>query len=170
MPYLTQNLAHLEASSHKIFQTSQNFQTILQRILWRNKHKSHFLMFITNFLHLNKGFWLFWGSSKVIFVKNLTEFYQISLKTLPYLTDFSPQLMACMKYLHLISSYCGHTIIQLLTIEALNMMWYQPEKTNIDQGDFIHAINLWDRANFYGSYDKILRDFHKNRFGAHPKQ
>ena len=29
--------------------------------------------------------------------KNLTEFYQISLKNLPYLTDFSPQLMACMR-------------------------------------------------------------------------
>ena len=30
------------------------------------------------------------------FCKNLTEFYQISLKNLPYLTDFSPHLMACM--------------------------------------------------------------------------
>ena len=29
------------------------------------------------------------------FCKNLTEFYQISLKNLPYLTDFSPQLTAC---------------------------------------------------------------------------
>ena len=100
MPYLTlwdkisQNLAHLEANSHKIFQISQNFQTILQ-ILWRNKHKSHFVVFITSFLHLNKGFWLFWGSSKVFFVK-ISQFYQISLKNLPYLTDFSPQLMACM--------------------------------------------------------------------------
>ena len=28
--------------------------------------------------------------------KNLTESYQISLKYLPYLTDFSSQLMACM--------------------------------------------------------------------------
>ena len=42
MPYLTlwdkisQDLAHLEASSHKIFQISQNFQIILQHILWRN--------------------------------------------------------------------------------------------------------------------------------------
>ena len=73
MPYLTlwdkisQNLAHLEANSHKIFQISQNIQTILQHILWRNKHKSYFILFITVFLHLNKGFWLFWGSSKVIF-------------------------------------------------------------------------------------------------------
>ena len=28
--------------------------------------------------------------------KSLTEFYQISLKILPHLTDFSSQLMACM--------------------------------------------------------------------------
>ena len=45
MPYLTLwdiihlNLNHLEANSHKIFQISQKFQTILQHILWRNKHK-----------------------------------------------------------------------------------------------------------------------------------
>ena len=32
----------------------------------------------------------------MMFVKNFTEFYQISLKVLPDLTDFSPQLMACM--------------------------------------------------------------------------
>ena len=51
MPYLTlwdkisQNLAHVEAISYKIFQISQNFQTILQHILWRNKHKSRFVVF-----------------------------------------------------------------------------------------------------------------------------
>ena len=33
----------------------------------------------------------------MFFCKNLTEFYQISLKNLPYPTDFSPQFMACMK-------------------------------------------------------------------------
>ena len=95
---ISQNLTHLEANSHKIFQTSQNFQTILQHILWRNKHKSHFVLFITVFWHLNKGFWLFWGSSKSDFCKNLPEFYQISHKNLPDLTDFSPQLMACMQF------------------------------------------------------------------------
>ena len=31
------------------------------------------------------------------FCKNLTEFNQISLKILPYVTDVSPQLMACMR-------------------------------------------------------------------------
>ena len=45
MPYLTlwdqisQNLAHL--ASYKSFQISQNFQTVSQHILWRNKRKSH---------------------------------------------------------------------------------------------------------------------------------
>ena len=55
---ISQNLAHLEANSHKLL-------TIL-------------------------------GELQSDFYKNLTEFYQISLKNLPYLTDFSPQLMACM--------------------------------------------------------------------------
>ena len=85
MPYLTlwdkisQNLAHLEANFHKIIQ-SQNFQTILQHILWRNKHKSHLVVFITSFLHLNKGFWLLWGSFKVIFVKISQNFIKSHLK------------------------------------------------------------------------------------------
>ena len=56
---ISQNLAHQEANSHKIYKISQNFQTILQHILWRKKHKPHFVVFITTFLHLDKGFWLF---------------------------------------------------------------------------------------------------------------
>ena len=35
------------------------------------------------------------GSFKVMFVK-ISEFYQIALRNVPYLTDFSPQLMECM--------------------------------------------------------------------------
>ena len=81
-PYLTlwnkisQNLAHLEAIPMRFIRPSYN------TFLWRIKHtcKSHFVVFLTSFLHLNKGFWLFWGSSKVIFIKHLTEFYQISIK------------------------------------------------------------------------------------------
>ena len=84
MPYLTvwdrisQNLVHLEDNSHKIVQLSQNFHTILQHILWRNKHKSHFVVFITSFLHLNKAFWLLLGCSKVIFVKISQDFFALS--------------------------------------------------------------------------------------------
>ena len=37
------------------------------------------------------------GELQSDFCKNPTEFYQISLKNLPDLTDFSPQLMACMQ-------------------------------------------------------------------------
>ena len=36
------------------------------------------------------------GELQSDFCKNLTEFYQISLKIFPNLTDFSPQLMAYM--------------------------------------------------------------------------
>ena len=43
-----------------------------------------------------KAFWLLWGELQSDFSDNLTEFYQISLKILVYLTDFSPQFMACM--------------------------------------------------------------------------
>ena len=36
------------------------------------------------------------GEPQSDFYENLTEFYQISLKILVYLTDFSPQFMALM--------------------------------------------------------------------------
>ena len=59
---------------------SLNFQTFLQHILWRNKQTSHFVVFITNFIHYDKGFWLFWRSFKVIFVKISQNFIKSHLK------------------------------------------------------------------------------------------
>ena len=53
-------------------------------------------MSVRGLLKLNKGNKIYLGSLKAVFCKSLTEFYQISLKILPYLTDFSSQLMACM--------------------------------------------------------------------------
>ena len=73
--YHTCHFSHCEIKSRRIWPIwkpvpiTHNFQTILEHILWRNKHKSYIIVFITSLLHLNKSFWLFWGSSKVIFVK-----------------------------------------------------------------------------------------------------
>ena len=57
-------------------------------------------MLITSFLHENKSFSdiFFGGRGRLLFdfCETLTVLYQISLKSLVYLTDFSPQLMACM--------------------------------------------------------------------------
>ena len=84
MPYLTmwdkisQNLAHLKANAHKIFKSHRIFMTLLQLILWRNKHRSLFIVFVISFLHLNKGFWLLWRSSKVIFVKISQNFANLT--------------------------------------------------------------------------------------------
>ena len=36
---------------------------------------------------------------------------------------------------------CSGDIIQLLTIEALDMMWYRPQNTNIDRGGRYHIIS-----------------------------
>ena len=52
-------------------------------------------MSVRSLLKLNKGNKIYLGSFKAIFCDSLTEFYQISLKILPNLTDFSSQLMAC---------------------------------------------------------------------------
>ena len=73
MPYLTlwdkisQNLAHLEANSHKIFKTHRIFRPSYN-IFYEEINIQHFVVFITNFIHYNKGFGLFWGSFQVIFI------------------------------------------------------------------------------------------------------
>ena len=59
-----------------------------------------------------KDFRLCLGSSKEMF-KKISEFCQISLKILPYLTDFSPQLMACMDVtviFHFPMNTCGYSL------------------------------------------------------------
>ena len=155
MPYLTlwdkisHNLAHLEAifKSHRIFRPSKIF---IQHILWWNKHKSHFVVFITSFLHLNKGFWLLCGSSKVIFVK-ISEFYQISLKNWPHHTDFSPQHMACMKYLIFHSLFSERLFLlsyKLLTYIVMKaetktaVGWLSLTQVNLIGGA---KANLWEK-------------------------
>ena len=75
-----------------------------------------------------------------MFVKNLTEYYQISLKNLPYLTDFIPQLM------HVCDCVCYHEIKGTEDIVKLQEdtdclgcwarkwgMRFQPVKCNIMQ-------------------------------------
>ena len=86
MPYLTlwdrisQNLDHLEGNSHKKIRISQNFQTIIQQILWRNKHKSHTIVVFTSSVHEIKDFRLYLGSSKVMFKKISQNFVKSPLK------------------------------------------------------------------------------------------
>ena len=53
-------------------------------------------MSIGSLLKLTKGFIIPLGCLKAIFVKVSLNFYQISLKFLPNLTDVSSELMACM--------------------------------------------------------------------------
>ena len=45
-----------------------------------SQYDPKFVVFITSFLHLNKGFWLLWGSSKVIFVKISQHFIKSHIK------------------------------------------------------------------------------------------
>ena len=87
MPYLTlwdeisQNLAHQVAKSCKVFTNLTKFSDYLTTHFYEEINISvhHTLLFITSFIHWNKGFWLFQGSFSD-FCKNLTEFYQIYLE------------------------------------------------------------------------------------------
>ena len=147
-------LAHLEANSHIIFQISQNFQTILQHILWRNKHKSHFIVFITSFLHLSKGFWLFLVSSKLLLVKISQNFVksplkhslisQISVHSLwnVWMRHFYKRNVSTIMYISVsktfqsgIRTYCSRTVIMTLysginETVPMNAIEPQHDKTN----------------------------------------
>ena len=102
MSYLTlwdkisQNLAHLEASSHKIFKSHwifrPSYNTFYEEI---NIHHT-LLCLLQAFYIIIKGFWLFWGSFKVIFVKISQNFIKSHLKHCLISQISATQLMACM--------------------------------------------------------------------------
>ena len=102
MPYLTlwniisQNLAHLEANSYKIFKSHRIFRTSYNTF-YEEINIHHTLLCLSQTSYIIKGLLTILLELQSDFCKNLTEFYQISLKNLPHLTDFSPQLMACMQ-------------------------------------------------------------------------
>ena len=73
----------------------------------------------------------------MIFVKNLTEFYQISLKHLPDLTDFSPQLMACLTHANI-----EHSLMQIST--GVNMT-----RANTIALFSVTLTNYWHMDRFY---------------------
>ena len=128
---ISQNLAHLEANSHKIFKSHRIFRPsystffeevninhilLSPRKYWlitqeavapsrhdwkivdwdvKPQHKTFCCVYHKLLTFKYRGLTIL-GALQSDFCKHLTEFYQISLKNLPYLTDFSPQLMACM--------------------------------------------------------------------------
>ena len=101
-----------------------------------NKHKSHFVVFYHKLLILT-----ILGELQSDFCKYLTEFDQISLKILPYLTDFSPQLMACM------------SIAPITAADGMvALVEYRGLSTNIFLAKFstkrllIYRKNLWNQC------------------------
>ena len=152
MPYLTlwdkiisQNLANLEANSHKIFKSRRIFRqscnTFYEEI---NSHHTLLCLSQTSYIII-KAFDYFGGSFKVIFVK-ITEFYQISLKNLPHLTDFSPQLMACMK-LHY--GWCTGRRFMAATLH----------NTSCSEGKYKYKMrSLKSNENFHKKEDGLYRN------------
>ena len=75
--------------SHRIFRSS--YKTFYEEI-----NKYHALLCLSQASYIQIKAFDYFGGLQSDFCKNLTEFYQSSIKNLLYLTDFSPQLMACM--------------------------------------------------------------------------
>ena len=124
----TCHISHCEIKSHRIwpiwkaipirfFKSHRIFRPSYILFYEEININRTFFVFITSFLHLNKGFWPFWGAPKWFLWKSHI-IYHISLKNLPYLTDTSPELMACMRMITAISTgvqiflifmvYCKH--------------------------------------------------------------
>ena len=74
---------------HRIFRPSYN--TCYEEI-----NINHTLLCLSQAFYIKIKTFDYFGGAPNGFCKNLTEFYQFSLKNFPNLTDFSPQLMACM--------------------------------------------------------------------------
>ena len=73
--------------SHRIFKPSYN-------IFYEEVNINHTSLCLSQASYISIKAFDYMGSSKVIFIK-ISEFDQISLKILPYHTEFSPHLMAC---------------------------------------------------------------------------
>ena len=104
MPYLTlwdkisQNLADLEANSCKILQISEFSDQFTTR--YKEINIYHTLLCLSQASYIKiKAFGCFGGSPKWFLWKS-HRILSISLKNLPDLTDFNPQLMARMQNWH----------------------------------------------------------------------
>ena len=102
MPYLTlwdkisQNLALLKADSYKIFKSHRILRTS-KNTFYKEIIINHTLLCLSHISYIKiNPFLVIFGEFQSDFCENLTVFYQIFLKILVYLTDFSPQFMACM--------------------------------------------------------------------------
>ena len=94
-----QNLTEFSPYESQFPEEFSNLTEFLDKFLrdfMKSKHKLHFIVSIRSLFKLTQGFKIPLGSLKAIFVKVSQNFYQISLKILPNLTDFSSQLMTCM--------------------------------------------------------------------------
>ena len=76
------------------------------------------------------------GDLQIDFCKNLTEFDQISLKNLPYLTDFCPQLMACMHKIFQISQ----NVQTVFLFSILGM-----RTGSFELGKFVRKVENWEK-------------------------
>ena len=123
MPYLTlwdkisQNLAHLEANSHKIFNSHRIFRPSYNTFYEEmNLHHTLLCLSQTSYIII-KAFDYFIQS----------DFCKTSLKNLPHPTDFSPQLMACM--------VCRAGKLHLFASHSKNLMLTSDLTTN-----FVHFV------------------------------
>ena len=107
--------------THRIFRPS--YKTFYEEI---NIHHTFLCFSQASYIKI-KVFDYVWGA-KSDFCKNLTEFYQIALEHLFYLTDCSPQLMACMNMGVL--ALCDLKLLSILNIPQLKVVkivcscWY----------------------------------------------
>ena len=102
----TCHISHCEIKSHRIWPIWKSipikksnlteFSDHFTTDLWRNKHKSHTVVVFTSFLHEKKeeDFRLYWG--ELVMIKKISQNFVKSPLKFCLISDFSPQLMACM--------------------------------------------------------------------------
>ena len=97
---ISQNMAHLEGDSHKVFKSHIIFRPFYNRF-YEEININHILLWFSQASYMNeKYFRLYWGSPKVTFKKISQNFAKSPLKFC-LISMFSPQLLACMSVWHL---------------------------------------------------------------------
>ena len=128
----TYHIAQCEIKSHRIlplwkpFSNLTEFSDHLNNTLYEEIYINHTLLCLSqaSYIKLKIFLTILWELQSD-FCKNLTEFYWISLKNLGYLIDFSPQLMACVKFIHFATV--------LLLLERNSTIWFLKKNNMIAQ-------------------------------------
>ena len=149
--------SHKVIKTHRIFRPSYN--TFNEEI---NIHHTLLWLSQTSYIIIKV-----FGELQSDLCKNHTEFYQISLKNLPHLTEFSPQLMACMCMwfgCNPCFNFCHFFHFTNFVIFWPQILW-----KCCDSGYLVRATPYTILYQSFWNFAHVFRDQARGRFGRNSR-